>query len=52
MRPGRRPGWPPGSLPSRGAWIEINMMSDVVIGDRVAPLAGSVDRNQPLGQLG
>ena len=35
----------PTSLPSRGAWIEINLRKAVKDTVRVAPLAGSVDRN-------
>ena len=34
-----------GSLPSRGAWIEIRLAAPVSDVMRVAPLAGSVDRN-------
>ena len=33
------------SLPSRGAWIEINVFGGIRIPQKVAPLAGSVDRN-------
>ena len=33
------------SLPSRGAWIEINSIKTRVEPLAVAPLAGSVDRN-------
>ena len=35
----------PKSLPSRGAWIEITVYPPSPSGLRVAPLAGSVDRN-------
>ena len=31
------------SLPSRGAWIEINNCDDNTDSNNVAPLAGSVD---------
>ena len=34
------------SLPSRGAWIEIPRSPRQTGGASVAPLAGSVDRNQ------
>ena len=34
-----------GSLPSRGAWIEIYGRLPPLIGCAVAPLTGSVDRN-------
>ena len=34
------------SLPSRGAWIEIALKGISDAKDAVAPLAGSVDRNQ------
>ena len=34
------------SLPSRGAWIEIVPCRVYRSSDRVAPLAGSVDRNR------
>ena len=34
------------SLPSRGAWIEIYAVGEAVSVFQVAPLAGSVDRNQ------
>ena len=33
------------SLPSRGAWIEIQLILTVYFSAWVAPLAGSVDRN-------
>ena len=33
------------SLPSRGAWIEIEPGSGGYLGGHVAPLTGSVDRN-------
>ena len=33
------------SLPSRGAWIEMASFVGLIVKDRVAPLAGSVDRN-------
>ena len=33
------------SLPSRGAWIEIQASAAARCSGRVAPLAGSVDRN-------
>ena len=33
------------SLPSRGAWIEMTMVMPVAPAYQVAPLAGSVDRN-------
>ena len=33
------------SLPSRGAWIEISLSTKRSARIRVAPLAGSVDRN-------
>ena len=39
------------SLPSRGAWIEINTFKCHKRTDCVAPLAGSVDRNLQLGGL-
>ena len=35
------------SLPSRGAWIEIDNLTDDNGEKVVAPLAGSVDRNTP-----
>ena len=38
------------SLPSRGAWIEIRPAFAWWAGARVAPLAGSVDRNLPSQQ--
>ena len=42
-----------GSLPSRGAWIEIGMWRLVNLDiDTVAPLAGSVDRNCGSGTCG
>ena len=41
----RPPPWRAGSLPSRGAWIEISCCQSVARRRRVAPLAGSVDRN-------
>ena len=34
-----------GSLPSRGAWIEISLIRPFSRQNLVAPLAGSVDRN-------
>ena len=37
------------SLPSRGAWIEIDMSSSAALPSRVAPLTGSVDRNSWCG---
>ena len=36
------------SLPSRGAWIEIDLRRKLSSGCKVAPLAGSVDRNESL----
>ena len=33
------------SLPSRGAWIEIQRFPAAFLAEIVAPLAGSVDRN-------
>ena len=39
------------SLPSRGAWIEIRSPSSTALTCRVAPLAGSVDRNKISGML-
>ena len=38
------------SLPSRGAWIEILNKPKVSLSLKVAPLAGSVDRNEIGGQ--
>ena len=35
------------SLPTRGAWIEMKKHTTVSIDQRVAPHAGSVDRNVP-----
>ena len=35
-----------GSLPSRGAWIEIVCIGNALGTVRVAPLTGSVDRNR------
>ena len=40
--PLRRTLW---SLPSRGAWIEINVLASLNLRLIVAPLTGSVDRN-------
>ena len=37
------------SLPSRGAWIEIEVHQDAAGYGKVAPLAGSVDRNDAAG---
>ena len=36
----------PASLPSRGAWIEMLLVSETCNMSWVAPLAGSVDRNK------
>ena len=45
-RRGHQRGQPDrGSLPSRGAWIEIWQRQEPKLRRRVAPLAGSVDRN-------
>ena len=40
------------SLPSRGAWIEINVRGVRHQKRQVAPLAGSVDRNLMSGEYG
>ena len=45
------PTLPAVSLPSRGAWIEIMLYSTLPGPLRVAPLAGSVDRNDELTAL-
>ena len=39
------------SLPSRGAWIEISASVALVPAPPVAPLAGSVDRNNDLTEI-
>ena len=39
------------SLPTRGAWIEISMLPYPRRTSRVAPHAGSVDRNQNVGYI-
>ena len=36
-------GYHPQSPPSRGAWIEILILSTIKFSEKVAPLAGGVD---------
>ena len=45
------PSLPPVSLPSRGAWIEIAIEPPSKRELKVAPLAGSVDRNSAVEPL-